>query len=119
MLIGAVALSSMLLPVPNVAERSLKALKIKVFGKKGCAKCDTTKNKFNHFLQKNNLQSVVNLEFFDMDTIDGRAEGAYYDVLKIPVTVFEKEGSVLARWDGEVPVTEDFRGHIGELSTSI
>ncbi|MFH1867940.1 MAG: thioredoxin family protein [Candidatus Omnitrophota bacterium] len=83
-------------------------MKIKVFGKKDCAKCETTKNKLNHFIKKNNYEDKIILEFQDMDTVDGMAEGAYYDVLKIPTSIVEKDDEVMARWDGEVPKTEDF-----------
>ena len=82
-------------------------MKIKVFGKKNCAKCETTKNKLGHFLKKNNYESIVGLEFHDIDTVDGMAEGAFHDVLKIPTTVIEREDSILARWEGEVPKTEE------------
>ncbi|NQT89877.1 MAG: thioredoxin family protein [Candidatus Omnitrophica bacterium] len=90
-------------------------MKIKVFGKKGCAKCETTKNKFDHFFKKNNCHEMANLEFHDMDTVDGMAEGAYYDALKIPTSVIEKEDKILARWDGEVPKTEEFKAYFEEV----
>ena len=84
-------------------------VKIKVFGKKDCAKCETTKNKFDHFINKNGYSNKAILEFHDMDTIDGIAEGAFHDVLKIPTTVIEEQDAVLARWDGEVPRSEEFK----------
>ena len=84
-------------------------MKVKIFGKKECAKCETTKNKFSHFIEKNNFKDSAALEFHDMDTVDGLAEGAYHDVLKIPTTVIEKQQKILARWDGEVPKSEDFK----------
>ena len=86
-------------------------MKIKVFGKKDCAKCETTKNKLNHFIEKNNYQDSATLEFYDMDTVDGFAEGAYHDVLKIPTTLIEKKEEVLARWEGEVPNSAEFMPH--------
>lgn len=86
-------------------------MRIKVFGKQGCAKCDTTKNKFNHFLKKNGFTEKAVLEFLDMDTVDGMAEGAYNDVLKIPTTIIEKDNNIVARWEGEVPKTEEFKNH--------
>ena len=86
-------------------------MKIKVFGKQGCAKCETTKNKFDHFIKKNSHSDKVALEFHDLDTVDGMAEGAYHDVLKVPTTVIEKDDHVLARWEGEVPKSEDFKTH--------
>jgi len=86
-------------------------MKIKVFGKKDCAKCETTKNKLNHFIEKNNYQDSATLEFYDMDTVDGFAEGAYNDVLKIPTTLIEKQDEILARWEGEVPSSAEFKPH--------
>lgn len=83
-------------------------MKIKIFGKQNCAKCDTTKKKIDHYLKKTNNLSNTFLEFYDLDTVDGMAEGAYNDVLKIPTTIIEKDKDILARWDGEVPKTEDF-----------
>lgn len=87
-------------------------MKIRIFGKKGCAICVTTKNKFNHFLKKNNYEESITLEFHDMDTVDGMAEGAYYDVLRIPTTVVEEKSRIIARWEGKVPKTEEFKGYI-------
>jgi len=86
-------------------------MKIKVFGKKDCAKCETTKNKIKHFITKNNYQDSAALEFYDMDTVDGVAEGAYNDVLKIPTTLIERKEEVLARWEGEVPNSAEFKVH--------
>lgn len=86
-------------------------MRIKVFGKKNCAKCETTKNKLSHFLKKNNFESTVSLEFYDMDTVDGMAEGAFNDVLKVPTTVIEKDASAVARWEGDVPKTEEIGVH--------
>ena len=87
-------------------------MKIKVFGKQKCAKCETTKNKINHYLKKNNVSPNMFLEFYDLDTMDGMTEGAYNDVLKIPTTIIEHNEDILARWDGEVPKTEDFSSYI-------
>ena len=87
-------------------------MKIKVFGKKNCAKCETMKNKINHYLKKNDTAPGAMLEFYDLDTLDGMAEGAYHDVLKIPATIIERDSTILARWDGEVPKTEDFAAHL-------
>ena len=86
-------------------------MKIKVFGKAGCAKCETTKNKITHFLQKNNCTDKASIVFYDMETTDGLAEGSFCDVLKIPTTVIEKENRTIWRFDGDVPKTEDFKAY--------
>ena len=84
-------------------------VKISVFGKQGCARCDTTKNKLGHFLNQWELDHKVEMVFHDMDTVDGRAEAAFYDVESIPVTVIEKSGRSVGRWDGEVPNSKAMR----------
>ena len=89
-------------------------MKIKVFGKNGCAKCETTKNKLKHFITKWEVEEKVNLDYHDMETIDGMAEGAYNDVLQIPTTIIEKNNQILARWDGEVPNSEKVKEYIIE-----
>ncbi|MFH1683811.1 MAG: thioredoxin family protein [Candidatus Margulisiibacteriota bacterium] len=85
-------------------------MEVKVFGKPGCEFCKTTMKKFETFLKRWNIDpEKVKLSFFDMETVDGLAEGAFYSVIKIPSTVIEKESDVLARWDGIVPLSEEFK----------
>jgi len=86
-------------------------MRVRIFGKKNCAKCETTKNKLNHFLTKKGHAESTELEFHDMDTVDGMAEGAFNDVLHVPTTIIEKEDRILARWEGEVPGTDEFKTH--------
>ncbi len=87
-------------------------MNIKVFGKPGCEYCKTTMKKFETFIGRWNIeQSKVTLTFFDMETVEGLAEGAFYSVDKIPTTVIEKENDVLARWDGKVPLSEEFKNY--------
>lgn len=86
-------------------------MRIKIFGKQRCAKCQATKNKLTHFIEKWNYSNIATLDFLDMDTVEGMAEGAYYDVLKIPTTVIEKDDLITARWEGEIPNSEDVKRH--------
>ena len=87
-------------------------MEIHVFGKQGCAKCDSTKNKVGHFISKMGIDERVSLTFFDMDTVDGMAEGAFRDVADIPVTIVQDGGTDLARWDGEIPDSETLKTHL-------
>ena len=84
-------------------------MKLEVYGKQGCALCQTTKNKLSHFVAKWGCSDKVRIEFVDMETVDGLAEGAFRDVSDIPVTILSDNDRVLARWDGEVPASEDLR----------
>ena len=82
---------------------------ISVFGKENCARCKTTKNKLNHFISSWRLDHEVKIVFHDMETLDGRAEGAFYDVNQIPATIVQKDGRSIARWDGEVPNSDSVK----------
>ena len=95
------------------------SMDVKVFGKPGCEFCKTTVKKFETFLSRWKIDSdKVNLKFFDMETtVDGMAEGAFYEVSKIPATVIEKGGEILARWDGKVPLSEEFKDYFAEFSS--
>jgi len=85
-------------------------MEVKVFGKPGCEYCKTTMKKFETFFGRWNIsESRVKLSFFDMETVEGLAEGAFYSVIKIPSTVIEKEDAVIRRWDGVVPLSEEFK----------
>ena len=68
--------------------------KIAIFGKQGCPKCDTTKNKLRHFAARWQVDHKLQLVFHDLDTVDGLAEGAFYDVNDVPVIIVEKEQSI-------------------------
>lgn len=85
---------------------------VKIFGKKGCAKCETTKNKFTHFIKRWDKLKEIRLSFYDLDTIEGMAEGAYLDVGEIPTVIIEKNNTQLARWDGEVPKSKEFQPYL-------
>lgn len=80
-----------------------------VFGKQDCAKCKTTKNKLKHFLSQWQLDHKVKMVFRDLDTLEGRAEGAFYDVNRIPLTIVEKDGRSVARWEGEIPNSQHIK----------
>jgi len=83
--------------------------KVLIFGKEGCAKCKTTKNKIGHYINKWGLDGEIPVVFVDMDTVDGLSEGAFRDVWEVPTTIIEGSDDTIARWDGEVPTSESLR----------
>lgn len=94
----------------------MEKIQVKVFGKPGCEFCKTTVKKFETFLGRWDISpQEVNLNFYDMETVDGLAEGAFNSVIKIPTTIIEKENSALARWDGKVPLSSEFEQFFIEL----
>jgi hypothetical protein len=95
------------------------SVEVKVFGKPGCEFCKTTVKKFETFFGRWQVDPErVKLNFFDMETVDGLAEGAFYSVTKIPATVIEQGSEIIARWDGQVPLSEDFKSHFAGFATA-
>ena len=84
-------------------------MEVQVFGKQNCGKCESTKHKVEHFIQKLGLQSQVSMTFFDMETVDGRAEGAFSDVNDVPTTIIREDGQDVVRWDGIIPDSVDLK----------
>ncbi len=83
--------------------------RIMLFGKQDCAKCESAKKKLSYFLAKWGMKNEVGLEFQDMDTVDGLAEGSFHDVIEVPVTFIKRDGQQVARWDGVVPDSREVR----------
>ena len=87
-------------------------MEVRIFGKLNCARCETTKKKIAFFLDKWRLSDAVPVVFFDMDTMDGRAEGAFDDVVSVPTTILRRDETSLARWDGTVPDSKELMRHL-------
>ena len=90
----------------------MRERRVLIFGKQGCVKCTSTKNKVGHCLAKWGLEETVKLDFLDMASVDGMSEGAFRDVWEIPTTIVEGTEDVIARWDGEVPRSEWLRSSL-------
>jgi len=87
-------------------------MEVQLFGKQDCAKCESTKHKVEHFIHRLGVCERVRLTFFDMDSVDGMAEGAFYDVYDVPTTIIRDDGRALARWDGVVPDTKGLKQYL-------
>jgi len=87
-------------------------MKFEVFGKLGCAMCESTKDKLAHLLSK--AEAPAEVLFFDVSSIEGRAEGAFNDVRKIPTTILRADtGAAVARWEGKVPPSPEIQVFLG------
>ena len=87
-------------------------MEVQVFGKQDCAKCESTKNKLEHFISKLGVADRVRFTFFDMDTVDGLTEGAFRDVFDVPTTIIQQDGEDVVRWSG-IPPTAGLKQHLG------
>ncbi len=86
-------------------------MRIKIFGKNDCSACAATKQKFEFFLKKWNLEDSAEIVFYDLDTVDGLVEGSLLNAMDVPTTVLEKEGKEIARWEKAVPTSSEFKEH--------
>jgi hypothetical protein len=86
---------------------------IEIYGKKDCKLCESAKKKVAHFLQKWDLGENVQVVFQDLETVDGAAEGDFFDIFQIP-SVLLKEGrdEVVARWEGKAPPSEELQSRL-------
>ena len=82
-------------------------MNVSVFGKQGCDLCKTTYRKLEHCLSKWGMNEKVELRFVEVESVDGMAEAAFYDVLKVPTTLVIKDEEALARWEAMVPPSEE------------
>lgn len=87
-------------------------MKIKLFGKNGCGKCQSAKNKIKFMITKLELDDKVAFTYHDVDTVEGMMERAYHDISQIPTTIIEKNEEVIERWNGEVPHSEKLKEHL-------
>jgi glutaredoxin len=88
-------------------------VRVSVFGKQECDACKAAVEKIEYFTKKWKREDI-DLEYVDMDTPDGLAEGAYRDVYDIPTVILEKGGDELVRWVKTVPVSQEFRKYFLE-----
>ncbi len=86
-------------------------IKVSVFGKQECDACKAAVEKVTYFSEKWGKRESTSIDFIDMETVDGLAEGAYRDVYDVPTVILEDEGRELARWVKKVPRSSEFRDY--------
>ena len=86
-------------------------IRVNIFGVQECGNCLKMKGRVKNLLRRSNgMAKHVEVIFWDQDSVDGRAEGAWHDVDgKLPVTAVERGNRTIARWDGKVPTTDELR----------
>ncbi len=82
-----------------------------IFGKEGCKVCKKVYHKLEYF--KNNYLPNAEIFYYDMESVDGLAEGAYRDVSEVPTIILEKDGSELGRWQKVPPTYKRLREILG------
>ncbi|MFH2011596.1 MAG: thioredoxin family protein [Pseudomonadota bacterium] len=78
---------------------------VKIFWKSNCPKCPAAKDM--GVMLKNEGVSVIN---YNLDTLDGLAEGAYYSVMSTPTMIIEdEEENYIAGFRGDVPTIQEIQ----------
>jgi glutaredoxin len=103
-------------------EKRENAMTIKVFGRAGCQVCKQAVEKIDYFLGKWDYRKQVPIAYYDMETVDGLAEGAFYEVYEIPTVVLLKANQEQDRWLKRPPLFRELKplldqhikGEVGE-----
>jgi hypothetical protein len=83
---------------------------IEIYGKQDCPLCESAKKKIAHFLKQWDQAEAVQVVFHDMETIEGAAEGDFFDVFDIPSVLLKRDRDVVVcRWRGGPPPSEELR----------
>jgi thioredoxin-related protein len=73
--------------------------KLKFFSKDNCPNCIPAKE----IVEAIKKRGVI-VEHYNVDSVDGRAEAMFYDVMGTPSTVLvDPKGNEIASWRGAVP----------------
>jgi glutaredoxin len=79
-------------------------MKIKIFWQKNCPHCPEAKN------MGIQLEKEVEVQYFDIDTVDGLAEASYYDIASTPsIAVLDNNDNEIKIWRGKTPHLEEIR----------
>ncbi|MEW6685871.1 MAG: hypothetical protein AB1393_06660 [Candidatus Edwardsbacteria bacterium] len=87
-------------------------MQIKIFGKNTCPVCKQTKDKFEYFLKHWGYEGKIPLHYYNLDTVEGLAEGAYYEVSEIPTIVLEDQEKEITRWTKKPPVSTELKVYL-------
>jgi hypothetical protein len=82
---------------------------INIYGKETCQLCGHAKRKLSFFLKKWGYEQNVQVFYWDMDTEEGLTEASFNDVYKTPTTVVARDGRHVARWDGQIPDSQELK----------
>ena len=83
---------------------------IEIYGRQDCTLCESAKKKLAHFLDKWGLTDSVQIVFRDMETVEGAAEGDFFDVFDLPSVLLKKDrDEVVGRWNGAAPPSDELR----------
>jgi len=75
-------------------------MKAKLFYKEACPRCPAAKEL---------VKETKDVEYFNVEDVDGLAEANYYGVMATPsIVVVDDNSNIVKTWIGEVPDTEEY-----------
>jgi len=80
--------------------------KVYIFGKPTCPVCKDARKKIEYFKKKENFAAQI--EYYDMETLDGLTEGAFHEVSDIPTVIIFDDKNELTRWVKQPPISKEF-----------
>ena len=87
-------------------------MQVLVFGRPTCQVCKQAIEKIDYFLDKWKYKDQVPVNYYDMDTLDGLAESAFYEVSDIPTVVLLYKKKELDRWVKRPPLSKELKPHL-------
>ena len=84
--------------------------KVYIFGKPTCSVCKDARKKIEYFKKKENFAAQI--EYYNMETIDGLTEGAFHEVSDIPTVIIFDDKNELARWEKQPPISKEFLSYL-------
>ncbi|MDO9555625.1 MAG: thioredoxin family protein [Atribacterota bacterium] len=79
-------------------------MKVKIFWQKNCPHCPEAKNLGRQ------LEKEMEVQYFNVDTVDGLAEASYYDIASTPsIVVLDNNENEIKTWRGKTPRLEEVR----------
>ena len=75
---------------------------IKLFVGDGCPNCPQAKKVVEDYIKDNPKHEDIRLELWNVGTVDGLAESAYYDVFSTPTVLVLKDNKEVKRSGGVV-----------------
>ncbi len=79
---------------------------VKIFTKRACPKCPAAKEVGNRLKREG-----VRVIDYDLESVEGLAEAAFYEVMATPTIIVEdEEDNEVVAWRGTVPTPQEIEG---------
>ncbi|HER24173.1 MAG TPA: hypothetical protein ENO17_03865 [Candidatus Atribacteria bacterium] len=82
-------------------------MKIKIFWQNNCPHCPQAKKIGGQ------LEKEAEVQYFDVDTVDGLGEASFYDIVSTPsIVLLDQNDHEIKIWRGKTPPLEEIRKEV-------